>query len=283
MLTDEAATAAFEYLSRVANPPLDLVVESLFYSRGQIDYREERILPNGRMTVIWGLADPFEVSSGGATHRLGEAWLIGPRTEYLVNRPLGVTHVLGAVLQPWGCYALLGVPADEIVRATLDLESVLGREIARWRELLWETACPRESLDLLERLLIARCRLSDPPPRRVVGAARAMGDPGHRVGDLAREMGISRQRLHALFRQHVGLPPKAFSRISRFNRALELMVTPGGPSLDQVAYECGYSDQAHFTRDFRAFSGESPSGFFTLRREVGAEDDPHLFIPYGDR
>jgi AraC-like DNA-binding protein len=78
-----------------------------------------------------------------------------------------------------------------------------------------------------------------------------------RVETLARETGWSRRHLSATFAREVGLPPKVFARLARFERAVRLL--RAGGDLADVAYACGYADQPHMNRDFRAFLGAPPS------------------------
>ena len=76
------------------------------------------------------------------------------------------------------------------------------------------------------------------------------------IASLAERIGRSRRHLATRFREQVGLPPKTVARIFRFRRALELLGS--GSGFADVAYECGYFDQAHLNRDFRQFAGTSP-------------------------
>ena len=78
------------------------------------------------------------------------------------------------------------------------------------------------------------------------------------VGELARELGWSRKRLVARFREHVGLPPKAVAKLLRFERARELA---GTMPWAELAFECGYYDQSHLINDFRAVTGRTPETF----------------------
>ena len=78
---------------------------------------------------------------------------------------------------------------------------------------------------------------------------------------MCRSLGVSRKHLGSLFHAHVGLTPKAYARVFRFRRAVDLVQK--GRRLDwaRVAMACGYYDQAHFNREFREFAGMSPGEF----------------------
>jgi AraC-like DNA-binding protein len=72
------------------------------------------------------------------------------------------------------------------------------------------------------------------------------------------------------FREQVGQPPKTMGRIIRFNRAPKLLQSPRSPTLADVVFEAGYYDQSHMNRDFRRFTGISPSAFLKLQLPDGA-------------
>ena len=85
---------------------------------------------------------------------------------------------------------------------------------------------------------------------------------------LRRELGCSRRHLSARFREEIGLTPKAFARILRFQRTVGLL--DGGADLAGVALACGFADQPHFTREFRALAGRTPTEFLAARLAQGA-------------
>jgi AraC-like DNA-binding protein len=91
-----------------------------------------------------------------------------------------------------------------------------------------------------------------------------------RVGALAAALGCSRKHLLVQFREHVGLSPKAVARLLRFNRALGLVERGLGGA--QIARRCGYSDQAHFVKEFRRFSGSTPAAFSRARQVPFLQD-----------
>nr|WP_282452895.1 helix-turn-helix domain-containing protein [Lysobacter sp. CAU 1642] len=89
------------------------------------------------------------------------------------------------------------------------------------------------------------------------------------VARLAGELGLSRQRLGGLFKEHVGLPAKTLSRLQRFHGALALLQGRERVPWVELAAHCGYYDQSHLIRDFRAFSGYAPGEFLRRARPDG--------------
>ena len=77
---------------------------------------------------------------------------------------------------------------------------------------------------------------------------------------MAARYGITARYMQQLFVQYTGLTPKLYNQINRFQKSLRL-VTAGNESLTAIAYECGYADQSHFIREFKTFTGHTPSGY----------------------
>jgi AraC-like DNA-binding protein len=96
-----------------------------------------------------------------------------------------------------------------------------------------------------------------------VGAVATAGGAVE-IGSLTAELGCSRRYLIGVFNDHVGLPPKLFSRILRFEHALEL-ADGGGIGWAEIAQRCGYYDQAHMIGDFQQFTGHSPTAYAALK------------------
>jgi AraC-like DNA-binding protein len=112
---------------------------------------------------------------------------------------------------------------------------------------------------LFEREIFARVARSAPVPRPVAAAYHHLTQTSGRaaIRDIAANVGWSHKHLIAQFNEHIGLPPKVFARVLRFGHAAELLKTRAPGALADIALECGYYDQAHFSRDFRAFAGVS--------------------------
>ncbi len=98
----------------------------------------------------------------------------------------------------------------------------------------------------------------------------AVAELGHRsrprpVAQVAAHIGLSQRRFIEVFRNEVGLTPKAFSRVCRFQHVLGRVETATHVDWTSVAYDCGYFDQAHFIHDFREFAGVSPTRYLRHR------------------
>jgi len=171
---------------------------------------------------------------------------------------------------PIAARLLLGVPMRELARTSVPLEDVLGAQARELEERLHEATSWDDRFGLIERALAPRLSAADLPPPDVRWAwARLAATHGRAtVAELTSSLGCSRKHLAARFREYVGLPPKAIARLTRFRRAAELLVSPAGPSLDEVAYACGYYDQSHLDRDFREFAAATPTAFRRDPREV---------------
>jgi AraC-like DNA-binding protein len=85
------------------------------------------------------------------------------------------------------------------------------------------------------------------------------------IRDLSQKTGITQKHLITLFKKYVGLSPKMFSRIYKFQRVIHLIEEQKKVDWSMLAYECGYFDQAHFIKEFQAFSGINPAAYLDKR------------------
>jgi AraC-like DNA-binding protein len=159
-------------------------------------------------------------------------------------------------LDPLAARALAGAPLHELAHRTVPLEDVLDAPllVERLAEADWDARFALLDATLAPRLAAAR------PSREVAWAWQQLRAAHGRVpiGALAAELGWSRKRIVARFRDEIGLPPKSVARLLRFERARELAGTmPWG----ELAYECGFSDQSHLIAEFRRITGRTPETF----------------------
>lgn len=215
-------------------------------------------------------AGPDRLVSGSG---LG-SFLAGPRDTAVVTEHEGRHYGVGLHLSLTGAYRLLGVPGGDLANNVHELPDLLGPDAARLEEqLLTDRATPAERFAVVDRYLAARLADAREPAPEVAWVYRRLSArPDARVADLAREVGWSRTRLATRFRRQLGLGPKRFARVVRFTQARKLAEHTRRP-LSQIAYECGFADQAHLTREFTELDGQTPQGH-RLAHHAGALPEP---------
>ncbi len=228
------------------------------------------ILPDGAVELIINLGDPQKLcaTDDPARHTIFKrSWISGERTEPIVIDESGQVHLVGVRLRAGGAWPFLGIPLREFTDQVVELEAILGREIRDLRDQLGEAPDDDVRFDLMEAWLARRAQGRTAPTRAVSCALRIIqgGADAVRIGRMADEIGISHKHLLREFDRCVGLTPKLLARLCSFQRVIS--ATGQRPAVDwsETAVGCGYYDQAHLIREFRAFSGLTPATYLTRR------------------
>jgi AraC-like DNA-binding protein len=255
----------------LAPPPPDLVgiVEAFWISRGRIAMLYEKILPQNNIELMFNLERPFGVPNRAPAGRsFRRAWVAGMQQEWLLVTPQYApsepSYLLSVRMPPLGAYRVLDQPLGEIAHDVVELDDALGADVSRVHERLGDTADAGQQLAILcdfVRRRLARSETRLHADARIAVGTLAESNGAARIEDLCRSLGISRKHLGTLFRAHVGLTPKAYARMFRFRRAVDLVQKGVRLEWTRVAMACGYYDQAHFNREFREFAGMSPGEF----------------------
>jgi AraC-like DNA-binding protein len=216
----------------------------------------QRVVPDGRSELILNWNQPFESFQAGRWQRQPRIFLAGQLDGPLLLRPCGPASMLGIRFHPDGAARLLGQPVDEFSGRIIPID-LLSPALQRDFEGALESPDPIVAVESALLRLENMSRGAD----LLVGEAvlqitLARGNAD--LGGLARELGISARQFERRFLARVGLPPKLFCRIQRFNNILRAIEQERG-SWVETALACGYYDQAHLIRDCRSLSGETPS------------------------
>lgn len=172
---------------------------------------------------------------------------------------------------PLGAYRLFGMPMSELTNLAVGTRDVLGPEADVLVERMAATPDWAVRFDLLDAALLARLDYGPPPTPEVEHAWRLLsGSAGTiPIARVAAEVGWSQGYLIRRFTQQVGLTPKASARVLRFRHAVALLGR-GTESLTEISTACGFCDQAHLNREFRAIAGTTPGQMMAARRVEGA-------------
>lgn len=202
----------------------------------------------------------------------GERWLIdgepfesfvaGLHDRQVTTEHAGRSFGIQIDVAPQTAHALFGVPMHLLARRKVALEDVLDEPFLVER--LHDAGDWAARFTLLDELLARRLADTRSPTDGVAWAWQRLVRTGGRarIAFLADELGWSRKRIAARFREEIGVTPKTAARIIRFERARRAVERSSNPDWARIALDCGYYDQSHLTNEFRAITGRSPATFF---------------------
>ena len=220
----------------------------------------DRVLPDGRFHLVLNLD-------------LGVAAVAGLRSHHVVIDNAKICSVMGVVFRPGAARTFFAPPALDFLDRAIRVD------------LVWETSAEAQLLDQLRNARTAEVRLQileselvgriKPPKAKyfpmhpaVTFALRAFDSaPQIRtVADVSREVGWSRRWLSNAFAEHVGITPKRYCRLLRFQQVVRRLASKQSVDWADIALAGGFCDQAHLIHEFRTFSGVSPETFLASER-----------------
>ncbi len=254
--------------------PLSQFVENLWLIEGfHADYAREKILPDGAIELIIDLdREPktiFESEGSDRFRTVKKAWISGERTRFLVIGATSNQSMVGIRFRPGGAYPFFGFPISELSESVTELDLIWGSLVADIRDQLLEIDSPEGKLLRLESFLLAHARRSLEANRLITFAVHQLQNSPQFIAirDLANTIGITQKHLISQFEKIVGLRPKSFARVCKFQKVLQLIEERSQIEWSAITYECGYYDQAHFIKEFQTFSGLNPSAYLVQRGE----------------
>jgi len=172
----------------------------------------------------------------------------------------GTFHSFVIAFQVHGLTDLFGVPSSEITNHTYDADAVLGKPIRELEQCLGNCETFQQRVSVADHFFAERLKHAQAVDRMGFAADQILSSSGKlSSAELAGQAGIGVRQFQREFSARFGASPKLFSRIVRFQNALDTKARSSTKSWTDVAYELGYYDQMHMVHDFREFTGESPS------------------------
>ncbi len=255
------------YLEKTPSARLAPWVRSLWYCHApDVPFGRERVLPNGCIQIVLNLSGDSLTDcgdDGAGSERLARAVVVGARGRYEVIDTSDLAEVAGIVIRPGGFARLFRERADLFFEQSISLDSVWQEP--RILDGLCAVSSPAEKLCALERLLIGLLPVDACRSEMVDHAFYLFRRRHFSVAECARSVGVSERRLSQVFREEVGVAPKMWCRIHRFQAATRALHDGVDVPWSELALRCGYYDQSHFANDFRAFSGIDPTTYSALR------------------
>ncbi|MBZ5536656.1 MAG: AraC family transcriptional regulator [Acidobacteriia bacterium] len=254
--------------------PLAHFVKWMWLSRGDHPpHRRERVLPNGTMQLLISLQErALRVYDREKTHQFQSfpaSVVVGMQSEYSVIDTAAQASMIGVVFKPGGTSPFFKCPANELQEVHVPLESLWGAGAGVLRDRLLEAPAPADKFQILEQFLIHRAvRALELHPVVAYALSQFQGAaPSKTISQVVDQTGYSARWFIQVFNESVGLTPKLFCRILRFQEVLHSLGDRQEIDWAEIALNCGYFDQAHFIHDFQGFSGISPTAYLAHRSE----------------
>jgi AraC-like DNA-binding protein len=255
---------------RIPRPPLDAFVASLWVCESAPrPLALERVLPTGAAQLILNLKEDetrlYDHEHPDRCVSTSGTILTGIQSRYQIIDTAEQELVAGVAFKPGGTVPFLRVPADALIDVDVPLDALDGcRGAASLRERVLDARTPDAQLDAIEAALrdLWVRRAASPHPAVVFALASFDRVPRlASIGTVTDAIGLSAKRFIERFTREVGVTPKRYCRIRRFQRAVTLAHRSRDIAWASVALDCGYFDQAHFIHDFRAFAGLTPTAY----------------------
>ncbi|HET9986156.1 MAG TPA: helix-turn-helix domain-containing protein [Longimicrobiales bacterium] len=274
----ESDAAAVAYRETRPAPELADLVECFWTSRSAVPARAERthrVLPDGCSDIIFNFGDPMRAVTG-PSHAF-TSYVVGAMRRPLAVRQRGAVELLGVRFRPGGATPFLPVAASELTDRVVALAELWRGEAGDAESLLFDLP-PGARVARLQALLLRRLAAGPAPDRRVAHVARLIERSGGRatVRALHDAVGMGRRQLERLYADAVGLTPKMACRVARLRETLRRLDDEPGVSWSRLAYSCGYADQPHLVREFRALTGVTPGAYRDRRGRVASVQDDGL-------
>jgi AraC-like DNA-binding protein len=259
------------HLTRIAPSPLDRFIEFLWYWEGDpTGHLKDAIVASAHAGMLINLADDrlnwYDGARFSVSHRLRGIGISGPH-----SRTFGIDafhrKMMGVQFRAGGAYPFFGHAMHEIADRHIALEDVWGADAERLHQRLVEAPEPAEKFDILQHALMEKARDNVVHDSAARHALRLFARPPHRttVAAAARETGLSQKKLIRVFSEQVGLRPKLYLRVARFQRALSQIASTFDVDWGDIVEQNGYYDQSHFIRDFGQFSALAPGAYLKRR------------------
>jgi AraC-like DNA-binding protein len=247
--------------SRRPESPLDSAIECIWHYSGSTTqtHCRERVLPDGRFQVVLNL------STRAAT-------ISGLRIHHVVVDTAALQCAMGVVFRSCGATRFFEGSALDFYGRAVPLDSVWGPETGRLLDRLGEETSARKRFAILEASLKDIWRERDGKYRRVPAVVEHVLRTFHAtptmktIADVSREVGWSRRWLTRSFAESVGMVPKKYCRLLRFQHVARQVESGRCINWAELAIASGFCDQAHLAHEFRAFSGLTPEGFLRAQR-----------------
>lgn len=230
----------------------------------------QRVIPNGYVELIIHLSDLHcDLYNFSGWSQSPVCTVIGVYAQPYEVQFRSLVEVFGIRFKPEGIYNIFGIPASEFAESYEDLSLVLGSDFRSFSDRLREAKTTVGMITLAEKYLQKNIQRNQINLSYVNHAAELIRQTNGimKIEQLPTKVYISQRQIEREFKDKIGISPKHYLRIMRLNEVHRLLKADRQLNFTEVAYQSGYTDQAHFIKDFKSITGEKPTIFVRERQQ----------------
>jgi AraC-like DNA-binding protein len=254
--------------------PLNQFVDYFFFYEGYApSHSIERFLPDGNVELVIDLHDTakfiYDNQSLKEVQACHHVWVSGLRTEPISIDSGKEAAMIVVYFKKGMAHPFFSVPMNEISNCVLDADLLWGSWIGSLRERIVEARDVTSKFEILEDALLKQFESSLIRNPCIEYAVRQIVLNPDQVSftKMSQKIGYSQKHFINMFRSRVGITPKAYLKIARFQKAINEIEQRGTVNWTNISQDCGFYDQSHFINDFRLFSGFTPEEYLRRKSE----------------
>lgn len=260
--------------------PLQSYIESIFHFKDFMpDHSIERVVPTGHAFLIFELdgfpRHTFDNDSLEVKNTFTKVWLSGMHRNYISISAHPKSEMLVVQFKAYGVYPFMTMSVQEVSEKVQSAVDIFGEEILEVRKSILASPTVHEKFSVIQTWLQQRFNSSKIPSPEFLTIFNILEKESKSAFQQALEnYAFTPKHFIHQFKKYVGLTPKYYQRILRFNEIFQKIQQQEKISWSQVAYSCGYADQSHFIKEFKHFSGFNPQHFI---QQDFHEDETNFF------
>ena len=262
-----ALFAGMEFIKILPTPELASYIHFFWFYEGETGViLKDRTFPDGSIEIVFNLGTTVQRSTNAGGYSVNpEVEVMGQIIHPYSVKCQGLNKFLGVRFFPHTFSCFSKIPHDAFVDQAVEARELLGNEFRNVAREIQDAERPIDKLPLLEQFFLKKLSSLHINEKKYSILAFSVKHINQNVNarpldEIMSRTGVNARYLQRLFLQNVGISPKCFIKIDRFQRSLQLLRDPSS-NLTEIALECGYFDQAHFNHDFKSFTGMTPSAY----------------------
>ena len=260
--------------------PLQNYIEAIFHFKDFIpDHSIERVVPTGHLFIIFELdgfeRNTFDNETLKPNGTFTKVWISGMHKNYISISAHQKSEMFVIQFKPYGAYPFFHFQIHDLNERIVPAEDLFGDELLKLREQILSNKTSEEKFLAAEKWLNHRFDENKTPPSELLTALeKIQTESVANYNTIIESYPKTQKHLIDQFKKYVGLTPKYYQRILRFNEILQQIHQNEKIDWAQIAYQCEYSDQSHFIKEFKHFSGFNPQKFI---KEEFHKEEPNFF------